>query len=161
MQIAHSIHNVPCDLETLLTRVESAWTRLTEAQIKADKITVAQFKVITALGRFDCVSQATLALHLDMSSGAMSRMLERLRQKSLVSSSQAKHDRRQMIVTLTPEGLACARQLVLIESDIINLMTRTLDSAEVESLRNTLAKIVRHRVEPVRNNTRRTSVAIL
>lgn len=148
MQFGPSLPDAPCDLETLLTQVESAWTKLTEAQIKLDKITVAQFKVITALGQLDSVSQKTLSLHLDVSSGAMSRMLERLRQKSLVSSSRAKYDRRQIIVALTIEGLACAKQLAFIESNTINLMTRTLDSAEVDDLRNILSKIVLQRAEP-------------
>lgn len=76
------------------------------------------------------VSDLSVKTHVSMS--AMSQSLASLERKGYIQRSISERDRRRIIVTLTPAGQACARQL---NEQLELLMTRTIERYGEEEMR--------------------------
>jgi len=116
--------------------------RLLNEHPAMDGITAAQFKLLLLLGRAGSMTPGELRQSLQVDSGAITRMLDRLERKDLLRRSHSAADRRRIDVTLTSPGQAFARRIPAIAADTLNQLTACLDHAEVEELMRLLRKIL-------------------
>jgi len=66
-------------------------------------LTKEEFKVLIAL-RIGSLSHGTLSRELDVSTGAMTNRLDKLEHAGLIARSRDPHDRRGVLLELTPDG---------------------------------------------------------
>lgn len=130
------------NLDLLLGRAALLKNRLLETRLEHEDISAAQFKVMIALSLHRITGLVALARHLDVDTGSLSRMLERLVCKGLISRERDSNDRRQVRIALTAAGVAVSERLPQLGTDAINDMLGPLDAAEVQRLGHILLKVL-------------------
>ncbi|MGY4535159.1 MarR family multiple antibiotic resistance transcriptional regulator [Pseudomonas sp. TE3786] len=115
--------------------------RILDSYLSPHGVTAAQFKVLMIiLQGYD--TPAELCRHLSLDSGSMTRMLDRLEQKKLITRCRSDSDRRQVRLSLTEEGQALNALLPTIGAAAINEFTGALTPAELQTLEDLLKKIL-------------------
>jgi DNA-binding MarR family transcriptional regulator len=112
-------------------------------------ITAAQFKVLIIMAQFGVDTPAELCRHLSLDSGSMTRMLDRLEQKGLLSRKRSELDRRQVQLVLTADGQRLADMLPQIGAQALNQLAGVLESGELETLERILKKILIAAGDPI------------
>ena len=105
-------------------------------------ITAAQFKVLIIMAQFGVDTPAELCRNLSLDSGSMTRMLDRLEQKDLLSRKRSELDRRQVQLVLTEDGQHLADMLPHIGAEALNQLAGALEPGELETLEKILKKIL-------------------
>jgi DNA-binding MarR family transcriptional regulator len=103
------------------------------------------FDVLATLRRAGAphrLSAGTLARGLVMSTGGMTKRLDRLEAAGLVERSPDPADRRGVLVSLTPKGLDVVDRAVEDHLDNERRLLEPLSDREVKALNATLAKLV-------------------
>ncbi len=125
----------------LVGRASLLKDRLLDGYLVPHGITSAQFKVLMIiLQGFN--TPADLCRHLSLDSGSMTRMLDRLEQKRLISRTRSESDRRQIRLSLTEEGRALNALLPTIGAAAMNDFTEVLTPAELQTLESLLKKML-------------------
>jgi DNA-binding MarR family transcriptional regulator len=125
----------------LVGRASLLKDRLLDGYLVPHGITSAQFKVLMIiLQGFN--TPADLCRHLSLDSGSMTRMLDRLEQKRLISRTRSESDRRQIRLSLTEEGRALNALLPTIGAAAMNDFTAALTPAELQTLESLLKKML-------------------
>lgn len=77
-------------------------------QAVADRLglNLSDFKCLTALGGMDAATAGDVATHTGLTTGAVTRMIDRLERGGWVRREHDAHDRRKVIVRLVPEKMA-------------------------------------------------------
>ncbi len=88
------LDTVPMVMQVMRTTMRSA---------AKEQLTVPQFRVLVKLGK-GCCSNTELAEWIGNSEAAMSRMVDGLVKKGLVTRDAESRDRRQVKLSLTPKG---------------------------------------------------------
>jgi DNA-binding MarR family transcriptional regulator len=99
---------VPDAVVDSLMRASRALVSITErslAAVHAD-VTLAQFRTLVVLSTQGPQPVGALAEHLDVHASTMTRMCNRLVSRNLIVRAPSPVDRREVVVTLTPEGAA-------------------------------------------------------
>ena len=130
------------NLGLLIGRAHMLKDRLLEKHLVDEDVTAAQFKVLIILQLTDVDSPSELCRSLDLDSGSMTRMLDRLEQKNLIVRERCDGDRRQLRLVLTAEGQRLAGRLPQIGAEAMNEMVGVLEPAELVSLEQILKKIL-------------------
>ncbi|HXS21548.1 MAG TPA: MarR family transcriptional regulator [Steroidobacteraceae bacterium] len=91
-------------VRTLITRARSALLTSFDTELEPFGVTGAQFEVLKNLARSDNETAASLCRALHYDTGSMTRMLDRLQQKGLVSRERDTSDRRLVFLRLTDAG---------------------------------------------------------
>lgn len=85
---------------------------------RAPSLSIPQFRVLTFLSRAPGASLSGVAAHLGVARSTASAIVDRLVRRKLVSRTEHPHERRSVVLTLTPAGVqhhqqarqaACAR----------------------------------------------------
>jgi MarR family multiple antibiotic resistance transcriptional regulator len=140
-------HFSPADSQStimamLIGRTSSLKDRILDQQLVPYCVTSSQFKVLIIVAQFKADTPAELCRHLSLDSGSMTRMLDRLEQKQLITRSRSAADRRQVQLALTAEGRAITDRLPQIGADAMNELLGVLDQEEVASLERILTKVL-------------------
>jgi len=140
-------HFSPADSQStimgmLIGRTNSLKDRVLDQQLVPYGVTSAQFKVLIFIAQFRADTPAELCRQLSLDSGSMTRMLDRLEQKQLITRSRSAADRRQVQLELTAEGRAITDRLPQIGADAMNELLGVLDEEEVASLERILTKVL-------------------
>ena len=88
---------------------------------------------------------AMLARGMECDTGSMTRMLDRLEAKDLISRTRSTDDRRRLQLELTPSGKRMAERLV---AAIVKVLNRHLDGfsvAELELFKSFLRRMIANR----------------
>ncbi len=93
-----------------LARLKVTMMEALDAELAAFDITSAQYIVMVNLGSDQADSTASLCKGVSYDPGAMTRMLDRLEKKGLVTRARCPDDRRKVKLALTPEGQALLPQ---------------------------------------------------
>ena len=104
-----------------------------------------RFDVLAALRRAGpphCLSPTALYNSLLISSGAMTNRVDRLTENGLVERLPDPHDRRGLLVQLTPKGLAAIDDAVEAHLDNERRLIAHLDETEVTALTPLLRKLL-------------------
>ena len=131
-----------CTLGLLLGRTAMLKDRIIERHMEPYGITAAQFKVLIIMAQFDVDTPAELCRHLSLDSGSMTRMLDRLEHKNLLTRQRSEVDRRQVRLVLTQAGQVLANELPTIGADAMNQLAQAISPQELQSLEDILKKIL-------------------
>lgn len=134
-----SLQHSPGHLIALTNQLKD---RLLERHLVEHGITAAQFKVVLLVSQKLASTPADLVRLLNLDSGAMTRMLDRLEQKELIIRERSSEDRRQVCLTLTDAGRALGLLVPQIAADAINDLTGCLSRPELDELQRLLKKIL-------------------
>ncbi|MFM0220648.1 MarR family winged helix-turn-helix transcriptional regulator [Paraburkholderia dipogonis] len=143
-------HMAPADVDFSLVRgVESRLVRARAALLKESDqafsglaVSTNEAAVLTAIGKSVANSPTGLSEVLGVNSGFMSRLLNRLENKSLLQRSQSTGDRRVVKIALTEAG---ARMYIRLEQIMPNLLNRRfgrLSHVELVELNGLLERLI-------------------
>ena len=142
-----NFHN--CHLGLLLGRAAILKDRIIDTHMEPHGVTAAQFKVLIIMAQFGVDTPAELCRHLALDSGSMTRMLDRLEQKNLLSRQRSELDRRQVQLVLTADGQRLADMLPQIGAQALNQLAGVLETGELETLERILKKILIAAGDPI------------
>lgn len=112
-------------------------------KLESSGVTVAEWVVLREMySATDNVSPSVIAESTGLSRGAISKLVERLLQKRLLSRAEAGGDRRYQNLSLTPIGRALVPKLALIADGNDEEYFSSLTRAERKQLSEILKKIV-------------------
>ena len=142
-----NFHN--CHLGLLLGRAAILKDRIIDTNMETHGNTAAQFKVLIIMVQFGVDTPAELCRNLSLDSGSMTRMLDRLEQKDLLSRKRSELDRRQVQLVLTAEGQRLADMLPHIGAKALNQLAGVLEPGELETLERILKKMLIAAGDPI------------
>ena len=138
---AHPPEEAP-GVRTLVTRARSALLSSFDTELEPFGVTGAQFEVLKNLARSDNETAASLCRALHHDTGSMTRMLDRLQEKGLVSRERDTGDRRLVFLRLTQAG---ERLIPKIRPALRRALRRHLAGFtpdEIDSLKRYLGRII-------------------
>ena len=145
----HSSYQPGKGVGALVTKVRTEMLAALDRELASDKrlaaleLSAAQYIVIATLARgAERVSAADLCKTISYDAGAMTRMLDRLEAKNLISRERCTHDRRLMYLALTDEGRAAFPRMREISIGVLNALLRGFTKAEARQLEALLARML-------------------
>jgi len=126
----------------LISLVNQLKDRIVERQVVEHDLTAAQFKIVMLLSHGYASTSTELVRILNLDSGAMTRMLDRLAAKHLITRERSAVDRRQLQICLTERGKALGRLATGIAADTANELTGCLSAEELAEFQRLLKKIL-------------------
>ncbi|WP_296262572.1 MULTISPECIES: MarR family winged helix-turn-helix transcriptional regulator [unclassified Pseudomonas] len=136
-------------LGMLLGRTENLKNRILDKHLEPHSLTAQQFKVLIMIRRFCAQTPADLCRMLSLDSGSMTRMLDRLEQKDLLTRTRSEADRRQVRLALTQAGQALSDLLPYVGAQAMNEMVGVLEHSELATLEKILTKILVASADPI------------
>jgi DNA-binding MarR family transcriptional regulator len=134
---------------SLLNRVRTELLSAIDRELAADKrlaplgLSAAQFIVIATLATAEeRMSASDLCKGISYDAGAMTRMLDRLQHKHLVSRASCTHDRRLTYLELTDEGRAAYPRMREISMSVLNRFLRGFTKVEARQLEGFLSRML-------------------
>lgn len=103
-------------------------------------ITHAQGSIVLMLSSGKYSTAADLARELYVDSASMTRMVDRLEKRGLISRTRKSGDRRVINLSLTPDGRELGHRLPAIYAAVMNRSFATLSADELTTLRSLLRK---------------------
>ncbi|WP_322978483.1 MarR family winged helix-turn-helix transcriptional regulator [Pseudomonas sp. C11] len=134
-----SLQHSPGHLIALINQLKD---RMIERHLVDHQVTAAQFKVVLLVSQQRASTPAELVRLLNLDSGAMTRMLDRLEQKGLLTRERSQADRRQVYLRLTEAGEALGVQVPQIAADATNELTGCLTRAELDEFQRLMKKML-------------------
>jgi DNA-binding MarR family transcriptional regulator len=112
------------------------------AKVAATGVTVAEWVILREMYGMDVTSPSVLAAQTGLTRGAVSKLVERLRAKGLLTRAEAAVDRRYQDVSLTAAGRALVPGLAALADENDQQCFAALQAAERHALLATLKKLV-------------------
>lgn len=134
----------------LLRRLYASMQRHCEKRMQPLDLTAMQWGPLLLMAEGRGNTAAELARGMDIDTGAMTRMLDRLEAKGLLARARSVSDRRVVRLELTAEGLKVAAQIPHLLADVLNLHLRDFKADELLTLMGYLQRMLA-------NGTRRAS----
>lgn len=134
-----SLQHSPGHLIALINQLKD---RILERHLVDHQITAAQFKVVLLISQQRASTPADLVRLLNLDSGAMTRMLDRLEHKGLLTRERSHADRRQVHLRLTESGEALGLLVPQIAADAINELTGCLTCSELDEFQRLMKKML-------------------
>lgn len=106
-----------------------------------DEVSVAEIHILEKIGDVGSARMSDIARALDITLATLTVACERLEKKDLIERVRAEHDRRVVLVSLTPKGQAaylCHQQF---HRDLIDSALSKLTEEEQEAFGKALSKI--------------------
>jgi DNA-binding MarR family transcriptional regulator/N-acetylglutamate synthase-like GNAT family acetyltransferase len=104
---------------------------------------LAEARVLYELAHHETSSASVLMKDLGFDAGYLSRLLSRFEKRGLLEKKPAKHDRRQLLLTLTPQGREVFAGLNAASSREIGALLSKLSAQEQKCLLDAMADIQR------------------
>ncbi|MFM0757411.1 MarR family winged helix-turn-helix transcriptional regulator [Paraburkholderia strydomiana] len=117
-----------------------------EADLAARKVdsTYSQLSVLSVMRRNDTTSPREVAIALDVDSGYISRVVDKLEHCGLLERTRSLADRRVVHMRLTDRGGTLAAQAPIVTDEMLNSRLKRFSGAELKELRRLLEKFVGH-----------------
>jgi len=113
-----------------------------DAALAAEQVTMAQWSALITLYRGEARTPAELARFIDVDPGALTRLLDRMERKGLVTRMRDDADRRSITLALTDRARALAPKLSGLADANDRLFFGALDAEEQAELRRLIAKLL-------------------
>jgi DNA-binding MarR family transcriptional regulator len=126
----------------LMKRVLASVSQQVERRLEAHELTHAQWMPLFKLRNGRGMAVAELARELQMDTGAMTRLLDRLEKKGLCRRVRSVEDRRVVNLELTPEGEAAAGVVPGVLADVLNAHLAGFSKTEWQALKTYLNRII-------------------
>ena len=125
-----------------MRRVSNDVSHAFARKLKATGVTVAEWVVLRQLyGLDEPAAPSTVATGVGLSRGAISKLIERLLEKGLLTRRASGHDRRYQEVELTPSGRVLVPRLIRLADDNDVEFFRVLTKSERSTLSLLLEKL--------------------
>ncbi|MGD0503675.1 MAG: MarR family transcriptional regulator [Steroidobacteraceae bacterium] len=134
----------------LIYRVRAAHMNALDEAIARDpdlaelEISAAQYVIISVLAKRGVDSATELCKDLSYDGGAMTRMIDRLEAKGLISRHRCPDDRRLVKLELTEAGLAALPKLRECSVRVLNHFMRGFSQAEARQLEGYLGRMLQN-----------------
>ena len=116
-----------------------------DPDLSALEISAAQYVVISVLAKSKCVDSVTqLCKDLSYDAGAMTRMIDRLEAKGLISRRRCPDDRRLVKLELTEAGLAALPRLRECSVRVLNHFLQGFTKTEARQLEGFLSRMLQN-----------------
>jgi len=126
----------------LMRRVQASLLRHIDKHFRPYELTAMQWGPLLLLAQNKGDTAAARARALDIDTGAMTRMLDRLEAKKLVRRTRSTGDRRVLLLELTADGRRIVEQVPHVLSDVLNLHLRGFTRTEVRQLLDFLRRLL-------------------
>lgn len=126
----------------LLRRVYASIQRHVERRMQPLELTALQWAPLLLISLGKGKTAAELARVMDIDTGAITRMLDRLEAKQLIQRSRCRADRRVVNLELTGEGRAVITQIPDILSEVLNLHLQGFTREELDQLIGFLRRMI-------------------
>ena len=114
-------------------------------KVAGEEVTVAEWVVLRTLFATGTTTPSRVADEIKMTRGAISKLVDRLLAKDLVTRTASKEDRRCQDIALTPKGRALVPRLAALADVNDREFFGVLSAGERATLERILKKIVRQR----------------
>ena len=135
-------------VRTLITRARSSLLASFDTVLEPFGVTGAQFEVLKNLVRSDNETAASLCRALHYDTGSMTRMLDRLQEKGLVSRERDTGDRRLVFLRLTHAGESLIPKIRPALRRVLRRHLAGFSPEEVASLKRYLGRIIENGGRP-------------
>ena len=105
-------------------------------------LTAMQWAPLLLLSEGKGNTAAELARAMDIDTGAMTRMLDRLEAKGLVVRTRSASDRRVVHLELTGDGVKAAQAIPHVIAEVLNLHLCDFDAGELQLLMSFLRRMI-------------------
>jgi DNA-binding MarR family transcriptional regulator len=134
----------------LMARVRSTmWNSVTQHTMAELGITSTQASILFMLASGKCLAAADLAREYGIDASAVTRLIDRLEKRGLLSRVRSQEDRRVVHLALTPEGYALADRMPAIFTGVMDTLLRGFTPEEVGFLRSMLRRILTNNETPL------------
>jgi DNA-binding MarR family transcriptional regulator len=134
----------------LIARARSSLSNLvTQRTMDELGITSTQGSILYMVGTGRCQLAADLARLYGIDASAVTRLIDRLEKRKLVSRVRSHEDRRAVRLELTPEGYAMAARMPAIFNEVTDKALATFTPEEVGFLKSMLRRILANTGEPI------------
>ncbi|MEY4762660.1 MAG: hypothetical protein RLZZ200_2516 [Pseudomonadota bacterium] len=132
----------------LLRQALASLSRAAEAEMKQVGLTSVQWAPLMMIARGGHPTAASLARDLNTDTGAMTRMLDRLEAKGLLTRRRSETDRRVVELALTEQGRQVTELIPLHLGRIYNSHLGGFTASEFDQFKGFLRRLARNGVEP-------------
>jgi DNA-binding MarR family transcriptional regulator len=133
----------------LLSRVRSTLWNLVTQQTMADLgITSTQASIMFMLASGRALAAADLAREYGIDASAVTRLIDRLEKRGLITRLRSEEDRRVVRLALTDEGRALAAQIPAIFTSVLDKLLGGFTPEEVGFLKSMLRRILLNSGDP-------------
>jgi len=129
----------------LLRQTMSAVNRDAETEMRPHGLTAVQWAPLMIISRGGNPTAASLARDLNTDTGAMTRMLDRLEAKGLLTRSRSSQDRRVVVLTLTDQGRELTTRIPHHLARVYNQLLTGFNADEFQQLKGFLRRIIANR----------------
>lgn len=134
--------NTPLPLFAKLHKVNFLFDRISDRKLQDTfSITLTQYHILISLQIGPC-SQSDIARYWGVSKPAVSRQVEELRTKELLTRETNPSNRREDIITATDVGQTLFMQATSLLEDMFNTLTQNMASKEKDSLEKSLEMLL-------------------
>lgn len=126
----------------VIGRLMSALLQAHDKALRPFGVTSRQGMALVNCARREANSPAELAFFNGLDVSSMSRMLDRLEKKGLLTRSRSRADRRKVLVELTPKGRALIRKAIPVSAQVAMEAWRNVTEQERKVLRNIAYKVL-------------------
>lgn len=126
----------------LFGRLNSAFREAQDKALAPLGLTCSQAKVLLNCKRGEANTPAELARFNDLDISSVSRMLDRLEKKGLLTRSRTGTDRRQVVVRITPKGRGLLKKGGPLAARVATTAWKDVSEREKQTLRNIVYKIL-------------------
>ena len=123
------------ELRELTRKIERSLQKLNCSGMCSEKVTLTQCHALVEIGRIQNTSLKDLAQRLDLDASTVSKTVENLVKRKLVSRMPLKENRRMVAIQLTAGGLEVFRR---IEEDMDRRFRQVMDRIPEEKLASVL-----------------------
>ena len=137
----------------LVGRVTSALTHLVTQRTLAElDITATQARTLYMVASGRCVLAVELAREFGTDASAVTRLIDRLAQRKLLTRERSTSDRRVVRLAVTPEGQVIAARMPAIFNEVLDQLLSGFTPEEVGFLKNMLRRLLANHAHPIEIN---------
>jgi len=129
----------------LLRRVYYHHLTIFQQSLDETRLTSVQFSVLYAINRLKECSQKELVEETGIDQATIRGIIQRLKDKHLISQDPDLHDKRKVLIHITESGTQELDQAIPIAANISDLTLAALNPAEKIALKFLLRKILDHK----------------
>jgi len=147
------------ELLVLTDRMSSTIFRLTSKQLAKADLSSNRFSALRALLDGELLTMSGLAARLQVSTAAVTSIVDKLEAEQFVKRSRSKEDRRQVFVQITPRGRDAVQGVLDVRANLIRYMFENV-SPEMQrhwlELYREFGKLLEHRAAETAEQTEGT-----
>ena len=138
----YEILNLAENVSFLLGNTNLLKDRLLDQHLAEEDITAAQAKALFKMHFFNINRPSDICKSLGVDGGAITRMLDRLEKKELITRSPDPSDRRSLLIAVTDKGREVIDRAMPLAVNAQKELVSALTDDEIQQLKQTLRKIL-------------------